>query len=313
MSYEVLASTTGMSREDWLKMRQTGLGGSDASAVVGLNRYRSPLSVYYDKVQGEPVTEENEFMYWGNALEEIVANEFTRRSCLKVRRKNAILQSKEYPFMLANVDRLVVGVDEGLECKTASAYKSGEWSNENIPWEYELQCHHYMAVTGYSAWWIAVLIGGNQFIYKRVQRDQAIIDQLTAIESAFWNEHVIPQKPPAPDGSAGSSETLKSLYPNSNGTEIDLPSEVEKWVLQQDDAKAAIKAAEELKDEAENRLKALLGDNEVGRWRDIKVVWKNVTSNRIDSKKLKVEKPDVFAEYSKESSSRRFEIKKEAN
>ncbi|WP_201009053.1 YqaJ viral recombinase family nuclease [Paenibacillus glycanilyticus] len=311
MSYEILASTVSMSRKDWLKIRQTGLGGSDASAVAGLNRYRSPLSVYFDKVQGEPVTEENEFMYWGNTLEEIVAAEFSKRSGLKVRRKNAILQSKEFPFMLANVDRMVVGADEGLECKTASAYKSGEWSNEKIPWEYELQCHHYMAVTGFSAWWIAVLIGGNQFIYKRVPRDQAIIDQLTAIEEAFWKEYVIPQIPPAADGSAGSTETLKALYPSSNGIEIHLSSEVEKWVLQRDEADETLEAAQERKDEAENRLKALLGENEVGRWRDIKVTWKNSISSRIDTKRLKAERPEIFVEYAKESNSRRFSIKKE--
>lgn len=311
IKYETLSSTNGMSRDEWLQLRKQGLGGSDASAVAGLNRYRSPLSVYYEKVGGAPDVEENEFMYWGNVLEEVVADEFSKRTGLKVRRRNAILQSKEHPFMIANVDRLLIGVDEGLECKTASAYKSGEWSNDNIPWEYELQCHHYMSVTGFSAWWIAVLIGGNQFIYKRVERDENIIQQLVKIESDFWHQHVIPQRPPFPDGTPAATATVNALYPRSTGSEIDLPSEVEKWVSQRDAANDAIKAATEYKEEAENRLKVLMGENEIGRFRDIKVTWKNVTSNRIDSKKLKAEKPDIFAEYSKESSSRRFEIKKE--
>lgn len=312
MTFKTLAAITAENREEWLKVRQLGIGGSDASAVAGLNRYRSPLSVYFDKVGEALPIEENEYMYWGNTLESLVADEFTKRTGLKVRRKNAVLQSIEHPFMLANVDRLLVGVDEGLECKTASAYKSGEWSNDNIPWEYELQCHHYLAVTGFSAWWIAVLIGGNQFIYKRVERDENIIQQLIKIESDFWNNHVIPQVPPQPDGTAASTMTVNALYPTSSGEEIALPSEVDKWVEQRDEAKAAMDAAEEMKNEAENRIKVLMGESEVGRLRHIKVVWKNVTSNRIDSKKLKAEKPEVFAEYSKDSTSRRFEIKKES-
>ncbi|WP_424766274.1 YqaJ viral recombinase family protein [Paenibacillus sp. sgz302251] len=312
MSFKILASTTGQTREEWLKVRQLGIGGSDASAVAGLNRYRSPLSVYFDKVgEGIPV-EENEYMYWGNTLEQVVADEFVKRTGLKVRRKNAILQNIEHPFMLANVDRLLIGVDEGLECKTASAYKSGEWSNDSIPWEYELQCHHYMAVTGYSAWWIAVLLGGNQFIYKRIERDENIIEQLVKIESDFWHWHVVPKRPPHPDGTPASTLAVNALYPLSSGGEIALPSEVDKWVSQRDAAVEAMEAAKQYKEEAENRLKVLMGENEVGRFRDIKVTWKNVVANRIDSKKLKAEKPEIFAEYSKESSSRRFEIKKES-
>lgn len=311
MTYTTI-STNGMDRDAWLEARKIGLGGSDSASVAGLSRYRSPLDVYFDKVGEAPDVVENDYMHFGNVLEPIVADEFVRRTGLKVRRKNAILQSVEYPFMLANVDRMIVGVDEGLECKTASAYKTKEWAFGEVPWEYELQCHHYMAVTGFSAWWIAVLIGGNQFVYKRIERDEDIIQQLIKIESDFWHNHVVPKIPPFPDGSEASAKTVNALYPKSNGIAIDLPAETEKWVLQRDEAAAEIKAAEERKNEAESRLKTLLEDNEVGRFKNYKVTWKNVTASRIDSKKLKAEQPDIFAEYAKESTSRRFEIKKEA-
>ena len=105
--------------------------------------------------------------YFGNVLEEVVAQEFAKRTGLKVQRRNAILQHPAYPWMLANVDRLIVGERIGLECKTASEYLKKEWEGEEIPVTYLLQCQHYMAVTGYEAWWIAVLIGGNKFVYKR--------------------------------------------------------------------------------------------------------------------------------------------------
>ncbi|MCI4170689.1 YqaJ viral recombinase family protein, partial [Bacillus spizizenii] len=81
----------------------------------------------------------------------------------------------DYPFMLANVDRLVVGDRAGLECKTASEDLKGEWVGEEVPDAYLVQCQHYMAVTGLCAWWIAVLIDGNTFVYKKVERDEELI------------------------------------------------------------------------------------------------------------------------------------------
>src|SRR5690554_2691682 len=171
MAMVIAANTLDMTREQWLEERRKGIGGSDAAAIAGLSRYRSPIQVYMDKLGLIEPPEENEAMYWGRKLEDIVAEEFSIRTGLKVRRRNAILQHPEYPFMLANVDRLIVGKNEGLECKTTSAYRADEWKDDGIPWEYAIQCYHYMAVTGYKAWWIAALIGGNQFIYKRIERD----------------------------------------------------------------------------------------------------------------------------------------------
>src|SRR5690606_12206216 len=107
-------------------------------------------------------------------LEDYVAKRFVEATGMKVRRINAILQHSEYPFMLANVDRLIVGKKEGLECKVTNSYAKKEWEDE-IPIYYEIQCHHYMAVTGYKAWWIACLIGNERFVYKRIERDEEVI------------------------------------------------------------------------------------------------------------------------------------------
>jgi len=305
-----LISTRGMSREKWLEERRKGIGGSDAAAVAGLSRYRSPLQVYMEKLGLVEPHEENEAMYWGKKLEDLVAEEFSLRTGQKVRRRNAILRHPDYPFMLANVDRVIVGKNEGLECKTAGAYKAGEWDGDEIPWEYAIQCHHYMAVTGFSAWWIAVLIGGNRFIYKRIERDEAIIRDLIKIESHFWNYHVLQEIPPDPDGSAASSELVRRIYPESNGLELDLPSAVERWIEQYEQAAEEEKAAAARKEEAANNIKMLLGEYEVGRFKDWKITWRSISSSRLDTKRLKAELPDIYAKYTNQTSSRRFEIKR---
>ena len=129
-------STRGMTREEWLKLRKTGIGGSDAGAICGLNPYSSPVKIYQDKTQEETEEEDNESMRQGRDLEDYVARRFMEETGLKVRRSSQMYRSEEYPFMLANVDRLIVGQDAGLECKTASAFSADKWKDGKIPPHY---------------------------------------------------------------------------------------------------------------------------------------------------------------------------------
>ena len=122
-------STKGMTREEWLKLRKTGIGGSDAGAICGLNPYSSPVKIYQDKTQEATEEEDNESMRQGRDLEDYVARRFMEETGLKVRRSGQMYRSEEYPFMLANVDRLIVGQDAGLECKTASAFSADKWKD----------------------------------------------------------------------------------------------------------------------------------------------------------------------------------------
>jgi predicted phage-related endonuclease len=167
-----------------------------------------------------------------------------------------------------------------------------------------------MAVTGFSAWWIAVLIGGNKFVYKRIERDDDIIQNLIKIESDFWNNHVLKQVPPSPDGSPASTELVKELYPKSNGLEVDLPSSVERWIQQYEQASEEEKLAVERKEEAANNIKMLLGEYEAGRFRDWKITWRPVSSSRLDTKRLKAEFPDIYEQFLHQTTSRRFGIKR---
>src|SRR5690606_30636257 len=264
MQAEVLTLTVDMSREEWLKARKKGIGGSDAAAIAGLNKWKSPIGVYLDKIGLAPDEDmAGEAAYWGNVMEDIVAQEFSKRTGLKVRRRNAILKHPEHEWMLANVDRLIVGKREGLECKTASEYLKDLWEGEEIPASYLLQCQHYMAVTGYEAWHIAVLIGGNKFVYKKVERDEELIQYLIDIEKNFWEEHVLKENPPEIDGSDASVDLIKALYPESEpNTEIMLPSETNTYLEALEQVNADLKELETQKKEYENKIKALMGDNE---------------------------------------------------
>jgi putative phage-type endonuclease len=312
MQADILTSTNQMSHEEWLLQRRQGIGGSDAAAIAGLSKWKSPVAVYLEKI-GQAPTEEvsSEAAYFGSLLEDVVAQEFSKRSGLKVRRRNAILKHPEYSFMLANVDRLIVGAKEGLECKTASEYLKNEWEGEEIPAPYLIQCQHYMAVTGFDAWWIAVLIGGNKFVYKRIERDEELIQYLIQIESDFWTNHVEKQIPPAFDGSDASSELLKALYPIGKYTveEIELPHEALDLTQRYEDLKAQEQDIAQQRKETENQLKAMLGDYEKAYAGERLITWKTVYSSRINSKLLKEKYPNIYEEVTTESVSRRFGIK----
>lgn len=301
-----LIKTNGITREDWLSQRKKGIGGSDIAAIAGLSPWRSPMAVYLDKIGEIPDQEENELMYWGTRLEDIVADEFSLRTGLKVQRKNAILQHSEYPWMLANIDRRIVGQKVGLECKTTSAYGKDNWADNKVPDMYQLQCQWYMAVTGYESWWIAVLIGGNTFQYKEIKRDEEIINYLIKIGADFWTL-VENKTPPAIDGSDSCTEVLNILYPAQEAVDDEVPlSGAESIVTDFLQAQQMEKEWKEAKEASANKLKAMLGDNSRGITSSYKVNWKPVTSNRVDTDALK--KAGLYEKYCKTSSSRRFTI-----
>ena len=307
----VLASTEDMAYEDWLEYRKLGIGGSDASVVCGISKYKSPVELWLDKTGQLPPQEAGEAAYWGSQLEAIVRAEFTKRTGIEVTKPDVILQSEEHPFMLANLDGICEVPDVGtciFEAKTASAFKAGEWE-DTIPDEYQLQVQHYMAVTGYSGAYIAVLIGGNSFRWKFVERDEELISMLVELETAFWN-HVQDVTPPPLDGSEASANFLSERFPNSvPKSQIALPDTAVDLLAQYDEACEELEAVTERKQKAENLLKQMMGDNEVGTAGDRVITWKSVSQERLDSKTLKAEHPALCKKYTNKTSYRRFTVK----
>ena len=170
--------TADMPHDEWLRLRKTGIGGSDAGAICGLNPFSSPMKVFLDKTSLETEEQDSEAIRQGNDLEDYVAQRFMEATGLKVRRSNFLYRSVEKPFMIADVDRLAVGENAGLECKTASAYNSDKWADGDIPLHYLMQCYHYMAVTGKRTWYLAAVILGREFTYRKLEWDDEIIHGL---------------------------------------------------------------------------------------------------------------------------------------
>ena len=301
-----------MPREQWLRLRKRGIGGSDAGVVMGVSPYRSILELWQDKTSTELIDEpETETTYWGNVMEPIVREEFAKRSGLTVHLVPYLLQNKKYTFMQANLDGMVDDPVHGkciFEAKTSSAYKKEEWEN-GIPDTYYAQLQHYMTVTGWNGAYIAALIGGNEFIYRFVPRDDAYIAKLINKEESFWNYVQMRIMPPA-DGSKATADYLKEGYPTAKeNSTIILDKENQKWLEQYNEASKELKAVEAKKEEAENNLKQLMGEHETAYIGNNVIRWTNSTSRRLDTERFKRTEPELYEAYLKESSCRKFNVK----
>ena len=219
-----LVETKSLSREDWLSVRQHGIGGSDAAAAVGLSPYMSPLELWLIKTGRDANLprpdphDTTEPVYWGTLLEPIVAASYTKQTGNKVRRVNAVLQHPSIPWMLANVDREVVGCRDVqlLECKTAGEFGARLW-RDGVPEYVQLQVQHQLAVTGKQAADVAVLICGQKLEVHRIERDDALIARLIELEASFWR-YVETDTPPPADGSDSADRALRCLYLGAGGT-----------------------------------------------------------------------------------------------
>lgn len=302
--------TEEMERYEWLWRRKQGIGGSDASAILGFNPWKSAFQLYIDKTSDTVEEIDNEAIHFGNVLEDIVAEEFTRRTGKKVRRRNQTFRHPEHSFMLANIDRDVVGEKALLECKTTNAFNADAWEGEHIPPAYICQLQHYMAVLNYEKAYIAVLIGGQKFVWKEVQRDDEFIELMIAQEKQFWEEHVLKEIPPEIDGSPSATEMLNKMYPKDNGETIMLQSDDAEMLIEAiESIKSEVKEKQTLQKEYENKLKLMIGKAETGVTPRFEVKHKAYERNSIDTKALKKELPDIAEKYTKQSIYRRLTIK----
>ena len=305
---KVVVKTSNLTREEWLKYRTKGIGGSDVSIIAGINPFKSVHQLWLEKTgQVEPEEEGSEYTHFGTLLEPIVRKEFMERTGIKVRQKHMLLQSEEHPFMFADLDG-VINEDGQLcifEAKTASAYKQEVWEEE-VPAPYILQVQHYMAVTGAKKTYIAALVGGNHFFYHVVERDEEMIAKIIVMENYFWQHHVMGGVEPVPDGSEATTRYFNERFRNSNGETIKLPDEVLPVCEEYDNLTRQIRELETAKNAAANQLKSYLGEAEAGTVGDRKITWKSVSKNSVDTKRLKSEHPDIYTDCLTQSSYRRF-------
>ncbi|MBR0148672.1 MAG: YqaJ viral recombinase family protein [Lachnospiraceae bacterium] len=303
-----LVSTVGLPKKEWLNYRKQGITGTDAGAIAGLNPYSSAFQVYQDKITDMVDETDNEAMRQGRDMEEYVASRFEEATGKKVRRANAIYQNEEYPFMLADFDRLIVGEKAGLECKTVSPYLADKWSDGDIPLHYQMQVQHYLAVSGFECWYIAALIFGKELLIREITRDEGLISNLISIEKNFWYENVLKRIMPDPDGSEGCAKMIAEMYFRSDDKKSVELVGCNEMLERRTEIDRLIKKLEAERSSIDQKVKLEMGDAAYGITEDYRVSWSNYEQSRLDTRKLKEEQPEIYETYCNTKTLRRFTV-----
>lgn len=293
------------------KKRMEFIGGSDIAAVMGLSRWVTPLKLWAEKtgkIQNDVASEAAEL---GTELEEFVAKRFTKMTTMKVRRDNTDFTHPEYSYMRVHIDRRIIGTDLILECKTCSAWKAKEWDGEEIPIEYTLQVNWELGIVSehlgrrFDEAWLAVLIGGQRFIYKAMKFDEDLFRKQVEFARTFWEEFVLKDQPPM--AISGDSEALLALFPKASGELVKIEDKekveyINSALEHRSEISREIDEAMKEKDDIDSKLKQIVGETPGILTDRFKITWTPQVSRRADPEAMK--KAGVFDQFSKETSTR---------
>lgn len=285
------------------------IGGSSIASVLGLSRWETPLKLWAEltgEIEREDISD-REYVELGTELEDFVAKKFERKTGKKVRRDRRTFVHKDHECFVAHIDRRVQGTDELLECKTCSAWKEKEWQGEEIPIEYILQVQWYLGILGMKKGHIAVLIGGQKFRWKELDFDAELFDDMISRALVFVD--MVKSKTP-PVAIVGDKDVLSELFPGDHQLEtMETDDEnIISIIAERDHLKEAEKDAGKHIEAIENTIKQTMENAEIMFAGKFKCSWRPQTTRRLNTKKLKEEKPDIYDSYSYEKESRVFRV-----
>lgn len=311
--------------EDWLAIRRRGIGGSDAGAVLGVNPYATPLSVYLTK-KGKSTFKGNAATRTGQLLEDPIRRCVETELGVEIAKPEVTYIHPRYSFMLANLDGLMdtgkgitlngcilQGVG-GWECKTSQ--EGAGFTETTVPPQYYAQVQHYMAVTGLK-WFVltALLMNEGKERHYVITRDEDYIAKIVDAEEAFYKEHIQADVAPAPTGNEYEAAMVNALGLSEQGApseQLQLPPEREADLAKLEEIKSTIKDLEAQKNAIEEQLKLdmdALGEGakkttaRCGEWT---VTWNAQERKTADSDALK--KAGLFDKYCKVSTSKVLRI-----
>lgn len=295
---DFVAARTALGRE------RVGIGSSDVPAILGMDKYRSPIAVYLEMAGELPDLPRTEALQdaaeMGLIYEDGIARLLGRRKGFAILASPGTLAHVDRPWAMTNVDRFADESGDGtadapIECKNRSAYQLADWDDEDPPDAVALQTHWHMAVTGYDHAWVAGIVGGNTPRFFRLERDEGLIEHLFSITEAF-RQGVINQQMPPVDASEVTADLLAHLYDVQPDATVGLPDSAIPWLEQLRRAKDAKDVAEQDEVEAKNHLKSMLGAGELGLLGEgLAVTWKRNGTLRMED--LTHAHPDVVDKF----------------
>jgi putative phage-type endonuclease len=280
-------------RRRWLAERRELLTASDCAAVLGLDPFRSPLSVYASKVAGVEADETGP-MRRGKRLEPVIADEYAEATGRPVYNPGAfeIVRHPDIPWLGATLDRITAGSDlcpapapgrgamgvppemrlatgDTAPLEIKAPRDAHGWEDDAAPLHYEIQLQIQIACTRATWGSLAALLGLDAeapAVRDRLPHPRALAGILPRLEE-FWRQ-VERREPPAVQGLPGEADAVAALWADENGETVELDADalelVEKW------SKAKARASEGERDAKALRtaLAARMGSASFGRLPD---------------------------------------------
>ncbi len=299
-----------MLTNEQLALRKTGIGGSDAAAVLGLSPFATPLSIYHDKKSTSTHKHVTPQMHWGNLMEPVIRNEYEKVIGQSVMLTDTQRHPK-YSFMLANLDG-IVPYRNLVEIKTSShEFGWGESGSSTIPLHYKIQCQHYMTITGYDKVDIPVLIGASDFRIYHLQEDKELQALCIEGEKNFWENYILKDIEPSP---VTYNEVIEKYGKESIPSSIKATDKIIEHVKDLNAIHSIQKSFEEDAKKIKTEIMKYMGINEI-LMNDNKpiVTWKMAkASSSFDKATFKKDHPELYSKYRiKGTPSRRFLTKGE--
>jgi putative phage-type endonuclease len=264
-------------KESYAASRSGGIGGTDASAILGLSPWKRPIDIYAGKVNPQDQPElDKECLYWGSAMEPLVRGRYAERFGVAVTapadlaaifpksrpwRDSTLIEGRE-SWMLGAPDGWIPSVHCGLEIKCASR-KSDDWGPEGsdeVPAHYLVQASWYAAVCDAKGWNFGVLFSGNTLAQYHINRDLDLERDMIEACRSFWFDNVLKRVEPAIDESESYGRYLARKFSLNTGKALQPTPDILHWTSEMKSADDAEKEAAEQKQLANNHLRALIGD-----------------------------------------------------
>ena len=293
-----------MDELQWHLNRQKGIGGSDASTVLGLNPWKSRLQLYHEKVDeitADKIDNNNIRFKLGNILEPLIGECWSKKTG-RIYEKRPIQIHPDYPFMIANIDGKIIKSDRKnpgiLEMKTKGAFV--DWKDEEIPPYYHSQIQHYMAVYNYQ-WGSFAILDFNKFevTITDVERDDIFIEKLIEEERKFW-KLVTDKTPPKIEPTKSCEEFLREYFDQAEPITIDLTDNeiATKFAEKLNHVKVHKKELEEVEIECKTFFMNELKEAEKAIGDGYTITWKNdKDGTKFDVDKFKLENPQIYKKY----------------
>ena len=314
MSAPVIVPVNPDHLEEWRAQRRHGLGSSDTAALFGMDRFKSPMAVWLDKVEAIE-QDDTPAMLWGRRLESVIADEFSVRHDVHLLEARRHVRAPLHAFLQANPDRLIdphwpLGTEllppraeKALEVKTSRL--DDEWDGDEPPDRVLIQVQHQLEVLDLELAHVAVLLHGRIYREFIVHRDAAIGELIVDQAVEFW-KLVEDRTPPPVDGSPSTTDALKALYATwEPDSEVELGEDGANLLESLRGLKAQTKDLEGEMALVENDLRARLGHASVGLVDGERAItWKGHVRHDVDHQALAAAHPGIVAEFRRERSVR---------